>query len=233
MKDDSASLEQFNGTVRLFPLPNVVLFPQVVQPLHIFEPRYRQMTVDALADDRLIAPVLLRPGWDEDYDGQPAVQPVLCVGRIVAEQRLPDGRFNLLLRGVSRARIVEELPTDKLYRSARVELQAEGSPPSADSVRWLRDQIGTAVQSWFPDDGPALRQLEKLVKNAELPLGVLCDLLSFAAPLMIEAKQQLLEAVDIHERAQLLLQYLQVSQPPAPTGKSASKPKFPPDFSSN
>jgi len=231
MNDDSASLEQFNGTVRLFPLPNVVLFPQVVQPLHIFEPRYRQMTVDALADDRLIAPALLRPGWDEDYDGRPAVQPVLCIGRIVAEQRLPDGRFNLLLRGVSRARIVEELSTDKLYRCARVELQAEGTLPAADSVRWLRERIGTAVQSWFPDDGPALRQLEKLVKNPDVPLGVLCDLLSFAAPLMIEVKQQLLEATDIEERAQMLLQYLQVDHPS--TAKAAPKSKFPPDFSSN
>lgn len=232
MKDDSASLEHFSGTVRLFPLPNVVLFPQVVQPLHIFEPRYRQLTVDALADDRLIAPVLLRPGWDADYDGRPAVQPVLCVGRIVAEQRLPDGRFNLLLRGLSRARIVEELSIDKLYRSARVELQAEGALPPADNVRWLRDRIGAAVRPWFADDGPALRQLEKLVQNPELSLGVLCDLLGFAAPLMIEAKQQLLEATDIEERAQLLLQFLQVGQQP-PSGKSGAKPKFPPDFSNN
>lgn len=232
MQDDSAALEHFSGTVRLFPLPNVVLFPQVVQPLHIFEPRYRQLTVDALADDRLIAPVLLRPGWDADYDGRPAVQPVLCVGRIVAEQRLPDGRFNLLLRGVSRARIVEELPSDKLYRSARVELQAEGALPPADSVRWLREQIGAAVRPWFADDGPAIRQLDKLVKNPELSMGVLCDLLGFAAPLLIEAKQQLLEATEIEERAQLLLQFLQVGQPP-PSGQSASKSKFPPDFSSN
>ncbi|MBL8794434.1 MAG: LON peptidase substrate-binding domain-containing protein [Planctomycetia bacterium] len=233
MKEDGTSLEHFSGTVRLFPLPNVVLFPQVVQPLHIFEPRYRQMTVDALADDRLIAPVLLRPGWDADYEGQPAVQPVLCVGRIVAEQRMPDGRFNLLLRGVSRARIVEELPSDKLYRSARVELTAEGPTPTPDRVRWLRERIGTAVQPWFPDDGPALRQLEKLVQNPELPLGVLCDLLGFAAPLLIEAKQQLLETTDIEERAQLLLQFLQVNQPPTAGQQPAKKQKFPPDFSCN
>lgn len=232
MNDDSGFLQEFTGTVRLFPLPNVVLFPQVVQPLHIFEPRYRQMTTDALAGDRLIAPVLLRPGWDADYDGRPAVQPVLCVGRIVADQRLPDGRFNLLLRGVSRAQIVEELPSDKLYRCARVELQAEGLPPSADSTRWLREKIGQAVRPWFPDDGPAIRQLDKLVKNPELPLGVLCDLLGFAAPLLIEAKQQLLETTEIQERAQLLLQFLQVGQPPMPD-KPAAKSKFPPDFSSN
>src|SRR6516162_1515926 len=121
MSDDMSALANFGGTARLFPLPNVVLFPQVVQPLHIFEPRYRQMTADALADDRLIAPVLLRPGWEADYEGQPAIYSVLCLGRVVAEQRLPDGRFNLLLRGLSRCRIVQELPGEKLYRSARVE----------------------------------------------------------------------------------------------------------------
>src|SRR5262245_36661305 len=122
MTDDSWVLKHFSGIARLFPLPNVVLFPHVVQPLHIFEPRYREMTADALADDRLIAPVLLRPGWEADYEGRPAVHPILCLGRIVAEQRTPDGRYNLLLRGLSRGRIIEETASEKLYRSARVEL---------------------------------------------------------------------------------------------------------------
>src|SRR5439155_19684170 len=98
MNDDQAALNQFGGVARLFPLPNVVLFPHVVQPLHIFEPRYRQMTADALEDDRLIALVLLQPGWEADYEGRPSVCTMTCVGRIIAEQRLPDGRYNLLLR---------------------------------------------------------------------------------------------------------------------------------------
>src|SRR3954470_16208806 len=100
----------------LFPLPNVVLFPNVFLPLHVFEPRYRQMTADALAGDRLIGMVLLRPGWEPQYEGNPPVHPVACLGRIVADQRLDDGRYNLLLKGVSRARIVEEIPTSKIYR---------------------------------------------------------------------------------------------------------------------
>src|ERR1700752_3118620 len=104
--DDAGDLEHFSGTARLFPLPNLVLFPSLLQALHIFEPRYRQMTADALAGDRLIAMVLLRPGWEADYDGRPPVHEVACLGRIAAEQRLPDGRFNLQLRGLSRARIV-------------------------------------------------------------------------------------------------------------------------------
>ena len=86
MADDLSPLSGFCGKVRLFPLPNLVLFPEVMQPLHIFEPRYRQMTADALAGDRLIALGLLRPGWEADYDGKPAIYPVACLGRVVPGQ---------------------------------------------------------------------------------------------------------------------------------------------------
>jgi hypothetical protein len=98
MSDESAPLVNFSGTARLFPLPNLVLFPQVIQPLHIFEPRYRQMTVDALDEDRLIALALLQPGWEPDYGGAPPIFSTACLGKIVADQCLTDGRFNLLLR---------------------------------------------------------------------------------------------------------------------------------------
>ena len=74
-RSDSFPPDEFAGTARLFPLPNLVLFPHVVQPLHIFEPRYRQLMADALADDRLIAMALLRPGWEEDYHRKPADPP--------------------------------------------------------------------------------------------------------------------------------------------------------------
>src|SRR5262249_6167709 len=105
MHDGQEPLANFGGTVRLFPLPNVVLFPQAIQPLHVFEPRYRQMTADALASDRLITLVLLQPGWETDYAGTPEICSVACVGQVVADQGLPDGRYNLLLRGLRRARI--------------------------------------------------------------------------------------------------------------------------------
>src|SRR5262245_26704579 len=149
MHDDSEVLESFCGIARLFPLPNVVLFPHVIQPLHIFEPRYREMTADALAGDRVIAPVLLRPGWEAEYESRPALHPTLCLGRIVAEQRLPDGRFNLLLRGLSRARIIEEVTSGKLYRTARVEVLADGDAPPEQQARRLRKKIGEAAQKWF------------------------------------------------------------------------------------
>src|SRR5271156_3855610 len=107
--DDLPTLINFAGFARLFPLPNVFLFPYVTQPLHIFENRYRQMTADALASDRLIAMALLCPGWENNYDGRPPVHPVVCLGRIVSEERLPDGRYNLQLRGLIRARVMQEV----------------------------------------------------------------------------------------------------------------------------
>src|SRR5262245_56723141 len=133
MSDELDDLADFSGFARLFPLPNLVFFPAVVQPLHIFEPRYRQMTTDALADDRLIALVLPQPGWESDYGGKPAVCRVACLGRIVADQKLDDGRFNLLLRGMSRIRICEEVAQGKLYRQARVEMMAD--VPMIDEAR--------------------------------------------------------------------------------------------------
>src|SRR5437016_4248140 len=104
----------------IFPLPNVVLFPNVFLPLHIFEPRYREMVADALATDRLIGMVLLRPGWERDYEGRPPVYPIGCSGVITHADRLADGRFNIVLRGLERFRVIEE-DAERSYRRALVE----------------------------------------------------------------------------------------------------------------
>src|ERR1043165_4435281 len=88
----------------VFPLPNVVLFPNVFLPLHIFEPRYREMVADALASDRLIGMILLKPGWEHDYEGRPPVYQMGCSGVITHVERLADGGCKLVRRGVSRSR---------------------------------------------------------------------------------------------------------------------------------
>src|SRR5919109_2536780 len=104
----------------IFPLPNVVLFPNVFLPLHVFEPRYREMVADAVSSDRLIGMVLLRPGWEHDYEGRPPVYSVGCSGVITHVERLPDGRYNIVLRGLERFRILAEDHTRR-YRRAAVE----------------------------------------------------------------------------------------------------------------
>jgi Lon protease-like protein len=115
----------------LFPLPNVVLFPNVFLPLHIFEPRYRELIADAIGSDRLIGMVLLRPGWESDYDGRPPVYPIGCSGLLTHVERAPDGRYNIVLRGVERFRIVEEDHAHS-YRRALVQSLAESELTTDD-----------------------------------------------------------------------------------------------------
>ena len=97
------NMTQAAEALKVFPLPSAVLFPHSVVPLHIFEPRYRDMVRDALAGDRIIALAQLEPGWEPRYGGRPAMQPVLCAGIIIWHDELADGRYNILLQGVCRA----------------------------------------------------------------------------------------------------------------------------------
>lgn len=225
---DESPLADFSGTARLFPLPDLVFFPQVMQPLHIFEPRYRQMTSDALTGDRMIALVLPRPGWESDYLGKPALHSVACLGRIVAEQELEDGRFNLLLRGLARVRIVNELATKKLYRSARVEAIADVPiTEPAEVERWRRQLLGR-TPIWFEAQAEMAEQFRKLLRS-DLSLGAISDILAFALPIDAEFKQTLLEEFDVGSRLTMLYDFMESQK----TLKSVLQRKFPPEFSLN
>src|SRR6266850_552810 len=114
------------SSVPLFPLPNVVLFPRAVLPLHIFEDRYKIMTADVLATNRTIAMALLKPGWEKNYYQAPAIEPVVCVGEILSWEQLPDGNYNFLLQGRTRARITSET-RGKSYRVATLSPLEESS----------------------------------------------------------------------------------------------------------
>jgi Lon protease-like protein len=230
MDHEHPELAGFNGTARLFPLPNLVLFPGMVQGLHVFEPRYRQMTADALADDRLIALALLRPGWEKDYYGKPELFPVACLGKVFAEQRLEDGRYNLQLRGLCRVQLLDEVPDDRLYRSARVEVLDESNSPEPGQEKEYRAQFMSRVPAWCAPQGPVQEAFAKLLKS-KLPFGMLCDIVSFSLPLPLEFKQQMLATLDVEARARALLSYLE-QHSPGETEEPAKKP-FPPGFSVN
>ena len=107
-------------TIPIFPLPTAVLFPNVFLPLHIFEPRYRAMVGEALDGDRIIGMVLLRPGWESDYDGRPPIYPIGCAGLVTFAERLKDGRFNIVLRGLQKFRVADE-DHSRSYRLSRVD----------------------------------------------------------------------------------------------------------------
>ena len=110
---------RFKGTARLFPLPDLIMFPHVMQPLHIFEPRYRDMLNEALDSDGLIAMCMLAPGWEADYEGNPPLLPHACLGRVVTHHRTDNGEYNILASGYAadshRTRIAldSHLPTSR------------------------------------------------------------------------------------------------------------------------
>jgi Lon protease-like protein len=223
--------DNFSGTVRLFPLPNVVLFPHVIQPLHIFEPRYRQMTADALAGDRMIAMALLESGWEEDYQSCPPIRPHACLTRIIADQKLVDGRYHLVIRGLSRIRIVAEDPLGtKLYRTARVELLNDVGEMTDAAAKDLRSRLAVQITRWLPQEKSVLEQFQSLLVG-DLTPGMLCDIFAFALPLDTPVKQGLLEELDVPERARKLLNHLETSAAIDSTG-SDERP-FPPPFSEN
>ncbi len=230
MSDEHVSLSEFHGRARLFPLPNLVLFPHVIQPLHIFEPRYRQMTADALDGDRLIALALLRPGWEAAYHGNPRIYPVACLGKIIAEQRLKDGRYNLLVRGVVRLHIDEEVATPHPYRSARVRILLDQGVVGPKTGQRLRALVTELLPTWFASQAPLVKQFRKLLKG-DLPLGSLCDVLSFALPLDVAFKQRLLQELNVERRIRRLLHHLKTH---GASLAPAEEPRlFPPAFSEN
>ncbi|MBI3855961.1 MAG: LON peptidase substrate-binding domain-containing protein [Planctomycetes bacterium] len=206
----------FSGIVPLFPLPNVVLFPGMFLPLHVFEPRYRAMTADALQGERLIAMALLKPGWQQNYEGAPPVHEILGMGKIVEDARLPDGRFNLVLFGLARVRLMKEVGFGA-YRTAQVEILEEGRAevPAADRRRRTLLALYTQIMKDLMKGGiPA--------PPDDVPLGMLCDLVASLVLQDPAARQGLLEELDSAARCDRLLKLLEgaAPRPPWPRGPS-------------
>lgn len=185
----------------LFPLPTVVLFPNVFLPLHVFEPRYRDMVGDALASDRLIGVVLLKPGWEDDYEGRPAVYPVACSGVITHAERLPDGRYNIVLRGVERVRILEE-DARRSYRQAVVTPLPE--PPPSDDDRVTLQRLRTRLEALVVPAGNDVRLATDMAD--EDVVNGLAQYLDLDA---IE-KQALLEHDTVRQRAEAFVELLEM-----------------------
>lgn len=219
----------FSGVARLFPLPEPSLFPRVVQPLHVFEERYRELMRDALAGDGLIAMAVLRPGWETDYASRPPLETVACLGSIVTHHKLEDGRYNLLLAGVTRVRLIEEVEPPLAFRRARVELLGEAEPPDDDAAAGvLRRRLVEAFRSEFPA-GHTPEALRDLLEG-DTPLGLLADLAAYTLPLSREVKQAALEQLDAATRAADLLAAI---GPPIDKPRDRPPRGFPPPFSEN
>jgi hypothetical protein len=186
--------------IPLFPLPDVVLFPRVSLPLHIFEPRYRKMVANAMDGHRTIGMILLRPGWEKDYYGRPPVFDSGCAGRIETCVALPDGKYNIVLRGLSRFRVVEEHGGTPC-RIATVEPRPEQEDDSGADLDGARRRVLAAIGK--AADGPSI-----MVLNSDLPHAVFVDALSQSLPLAGIERQSLLDCDTVSARYARLLEIL-------------------------
>ncbi len=181
-------------TVPVFPLPEVFLFPGQVLPLHIFEPRYRQMIEDSLDGPGRIAIACAEDEVEAGDADTPPLRKIAGLGEIARHDKLPDGRFLIWLGGVARVRI-EEVPSDRMYRRVRCEL-ADEIPPSHDRAADLRQPLMEAISRRVDND---------LELGEDLPIGLLTDLLSQCIPMPTTELGELFEEPDIERRAQRAL----------------------------
>ncbi|MBT5469564.1 MAG: LON peptidase substrate-binding domain-containing protein [Nitrospina sp.] len=202
---------QTGMTIPIFPLPTTVFYPGTPLPLHIFEPRYRQMTADALEGERKIGMVLLKPNWEEDYYGKPQVFSVGCVGNIEKEIKHPDGKYNFSLAGLRRFRIISERE-GKPYRQAEIELLEEkneqdiieGQPNECreELIEKFREFI-----SFIPEGNSQKKEPDW---NLGTKLSEFVDRFAYLHDLSLEQKQSFLEEQDVLRRADFLHSFLKM-----------------------
>jgi ATP-dependent Lon protease len=225
--EPSFSAERFSGTARLFPLPNLVVFPHVMQPLHIFEPRYKALLEEAIGGDGLVAMAILANGWEKNYEGRPALRPTACLCKVATHHRTSEGTYNVLLLGVKRIEIVQELPPDKPFREARVRLRHDDCTEESAAARPLRQQL---LLDKFKQSLPKLAEtsegLDQLLAQ-HVSLGMLTDIVAYALDLGLDRKEQLLAETNVDRRAELLLESLSAE------ADNRGATAFPPRFSDN
>jgi Lon protease-like protein len=188
--------------IPLFPLPNLVLFPDTEVPLHIFEPRYRQMIADIADGERTIGMMLLKGNWESDYYAYPDIYAVGCAGTIERLVRMPDGRYNLVLKGLSEFRVIREI-RERPYRQAEIqwcEVGPESLVMSDEAMLHLRELLTSYLGE------PAKEAWRAVVEERGLRGAKLVNFLCFHLDLSPLEKQTLLEALD--QRAACLLDVL-------------------------
>lgn len=201
-------LADFGGVARLFPLPSVVVFPDVLVPLKVFEPRYVAMVEDALEDDGVIGMALLKPGYEEDYEGSPAIHPMLCLGKILQHKRLENGHIDFWLYGVERARLVDEVPSSP-FRRARVEVVRDSVPPEAQErvakrLRRALDLVpGRRSVVW------EMRRMAEQVRGVDAGPGRYADAVANVCPLSPKERYEILAQADVAQRFDRLIKTLE------------------------
>jgi Lon protease-like protein len=181
-------VERAKNALKVFPLPSVVLFPHTMQPFHIFEPRYRDLVRDALAGDKVMALAQLEPGSEGSYAGQPRIRPMVCAGVIAWHEELDGGRYNIIVQGTVRARLLEEHPPRNLYREIQVALlpDAERTCPEEEEEE-LRQAVFELASRLRTPGAQGLLQVASRTSG-----GALADVVASSVVADVERRQELL-----------------------------------------
>lgn len=207
MSDEASIQVNFGKPMPLFPLNIVSLLPQQVLPLHVFEPRYRQLFERVLdSSGQLAMAVFAGDAWKTNYQGRPPLRRAVCIGHIVQHERLPDGRLNVFLQGICRARILREMPAaqDRLYRAAILEPyeMTESDPATLAQVKL---QIRELLERASLKRLVVASTIAEWLVNDEVPDRVLLELISLAVIHESDARYQLLSEPDAAARAEILI----------------------------
>jgi uncharacterized protein len=191
----------------VFPLPNAVLFPHTILPLHVFEPRYRTMVAEASRGEGCIAVSLLRPGWEKDYEGSPAYHEIGCVGRMTDVALTGDGRYYLKLVGLRKVALGEPIRSSP-YRTAPIRAIEEmppgdHSPSNREDLVRLLGACAVLVQEISEKPFPMV------TLNEGLPYETVVNSVCAHVGLPPEVKQSLLEIDDLRERCLKLTAFLE------------------------
>ncbi|MDX2131161.1 MAG: LON peptidase substrate-binding domain-containing protein [Planctomycetota bacterium] len=230
MSEESSIQVNFGHPMPLFPLDQATLLPQQLLPLHIFEPRYRQMIEHALdGAGQFALAVFEGDRWKQEYHGRPPLRRAVCIAQIVQHEKLPDGRYNVLVQGVCRARILREVPAEagRQYRTALLEpvglSQAppevswtddtfdddtdsdDASPSLAEARGRIRDMLAEGPLTQLTHAAPVLEYL----RNDELPTSAVLEVVSFTLITDPTLRYALLAEGDADARAAMIVRELE------------------------
>jgi len=197
----------FGRPIPVFPLDRVTLLPQQVLPLHVFEPRYKQMISECLDGPGQIAMAVFRGRqWKLEYHGQPPIMPAVCVGQIVQHEKLADDRYNVLIQGICRARITSEMPGDgqRQFRVAMLE-PIDVDAPDDTGLDEAREHMETLLMTNELSRLAAAETIIEYVRNDEVPTHALLELVSFVLVTDDRKRYRLLAEPSVRQRADLLL----------------------------
>lgn len=194
-------MNEYHGPIPIFPLATTIFYPNTYLPLHIFEPRYKQMVAETLKESGLIGMVIFKPGWEEHYFESPEIVSIGCVGKVEGAIRLEDGKYNIMLLGLNRFRIIREI-SGKPYRRAEVEFLEEKNDKLLKIPLEQHHPLVARFQKYLellPKDSNQYLDLDRCET-----LGHVADQIAYELGMSVDQKQTFLEEQDVLQRIHII-----------------------------